>query len=248
MPKPKKEIRKRKKRKTKFPDKNKSPEISSISKMSYLRNLLTLFSKSYKIYIAITAIATGILLRDQIIDFFKSGKQLWTEKEFRHGVYLPFLVNDSQLVTINIGENRFFFSQASLKMGVDVPGGAGRLGIFAKLMDKRVYVSTYFREINSENIIGDMDFNEWKIKSDKIYDYDEDDKLEIMDENGYVMFSMNNIPQTNTIRIRGYFILNGCINVVDNGIIVFTSSSKKDAIGFIKQIRPLKSIIRATKF
>lgn len=148
-------------------------------------------------------------------------QQKFEEDHFIKGIYIPAELDDTKPITISVGGFNFNYSKKTLSDGIGVStpfskGGKGG-GLYAKLIDNRLYVSTYIRDIKNGELIGDMDLNKWKLKSDKIYEAPRNDSImEVIDANGFVVFGMFYTPKTNSVTIRGYSIVNNVISVVDN--------------------------------
>lgn len=79
--------------------------------------------------------------------------------------------------------------------------------IFLGVKDDRLYISTEFKDLQKEETIGVIEFNHWKLYKPNLFDYRNDDKrLEVVDKQNNIVFSINYISKFNGVLISGYFI------------------------------------------
>jgi hypothetical protein len=198
-------------------------------------------SKTYFIIGVIITLITGFLLKDQIEERFMSPQELWERKNFIKGIRVPFNVKDtSNYVNILIGTNTYSYSFKVLRSKdyINFSTVTPNVPILIKLVGNQIYVSAIFKDINTGDIIGDMDFNKWRLKNDALGDFKDTDALmEIIDRSGNVAFKMEYVSTINTIKIDGYFIAGERIWVLNKfGIIQTLLKHKTDALRYIQLI------------
>jgi hypothetical protein len=211
------------------------------------------------VVIALTAIP-GI--KKEVHDWFISDEQLWKEKTYLNGIKIPLNINDdTQLLTIIIGSRdkhhyglaQVFslstlsdtpsFSQQKVPY-IIMPGGGTPFNLRFLLKGNRLYIGTIFKDID-DKYVGKMNFTEWELKSSKISNYhDGDDNMEIIDENGYVLFNMR-YQTPNTIIIEGYYVSDGGVQIANDSTIIginkLAPDYKIEAIQYIKGLKPLNN-------
>ncbi len=117
--------------------------------------------------------------------------------------------------------------------------GQASIDLTFKLINDRLFISTTFIDIQNNQFVGRMEYNHWESKNSISHFHDEDDNMEIIDANGYVMFNMR-YEFPNTVIVQGYSIFKDHICVVSNsGITFFKLKSRQSAIDVIKKINPL---------
>jgi hypothetical protein len=132
------------------------------------------------------------------------------------GIRIPNLgdLTKVPLVTILFGKTGLMTDPSLLYRGIDLMKTAGdgcssySLGIIAK--DDRIYASANFIDFKTEEKIGEIYFNRWKLYDSKFLDYrEEEDKFEVIDRQGNIAFSISySHPNkwVNALAISGYFI------------------------------------------
>lgn len=74
-----------------------------------------------------------------------------------------------------------------------------------KINGHRFLLSILIKDFKTGEIIGELDDNKWSIKKSSIYDYNDNNLIEIIDKYGYVAFSMW-LDDNMVLQIRGYFV------------------------------------------
>lgn len=87
----------------------------------------------------------------------------------------------------------------------------------------RIYVSTEFKDLEKEQVIGNIEFNHWRLFNDNMLDFNNDDeKLEVKDRQGNIVFSIKYDmldDSTSLVNISGYFIDYTSVLVLPNVIL-----------------------------
>jgi hypothetical protein len=66
------------------------------------------------------------------------------------------------------------------------------IDLILQAKEDRLYVACKFVDIKSSHKIGEMEFNHWKIFNDEISEYYcNDESFEVIDKQGYVVFSIS---------------------------------------------------------
>lgn len=135
--------------------------------------------------------------------------------------------------------------------GVNPAGEIGYLGYdkspffpyILKVIGNRLYISTTFKDINKEEIIGIIHYNEWKLYRDNMLEFRNDDKrLEVMDKAGNIVFSVKFVAP-NRIIVLGYFIGNHSAMVFSDAIKIINFENDKNwKKNCLEEIRKIKSI------
>ena len=212
-------------------------------------------------FITILVVISGLLVfRDQVHDILTPREKLWKERTYLDGIKIPLNISDeNQLLTVIIGsrDHRNYglaqvFSLSALSDTpsfkpdkvpmIIMPGGDTPFNLKFLLKKDRLYIGTIFKDID-DKYVGKMNFTEWELKSSKISNYhDGDDNMEIIDENGYVLFNMR-YQSPNTIIIEGYYVGDGGVQIAnDTTMIGFNKllpDYKQEALQYIKGIKPL---------
>lgn len=86
--------------------------------------------------------------------------------------------------------------------------------------DGKMYFSTSFYDIFKNQLIGELEFNRWKVYKEH-YDYPQNTeyKLEIKDSKGYIAFSAEFLfgDKIDVIKLNGYFLRPSFISIIDAG-------------------------------
>lgn len=73
------------------------------------------------------------------------------------------------------------------------------------IKDERLYVSTEFKDLRNEEVLGIMEFNHWKLYKPNLFDfYNDDNSLEVRDKENQIAFSLQ--YRASGVWISGYFI------------------------------------------
>jgi hypothetical protein len=122
----------------------------------------------------------------------------------------------------------------SLRLGVTIPlpitnGSQLPISMYQDLnllvKKNRLYTSIEFRDLQTGHLAGKLEYNKWTLYTDEIRDYHPtDDKLEVIDKEGYIMFSLDYSPMFahttgqpwNVIQIAGYLVNESSVLVLAN--------------------------------
>lgn len=123
---------------------------------------------------------------------------------------LPTLDPKKGLVQFEFGTNILGCSPEQLYNGVDVFAGfsfCNGYPLIAIAKDDRVYVSSKFIDLRTPTEIGSMEFNYWKVYNGKGHLREDDDRLEVKDLEGNVVFSIAAKKNSSNpvIMISGYW-------------------------------------------
>lgn len=220
--------------------------------------------KGWQFIIFLTVISALFVLRDQIHDLITPREKLWKEKVYLNGIRIPNSVfEENQPIFLFFGQNATSnfglgtgrqYSIEQLEDTIDLsqektplvimPGGGGPFGLKLLLKGRRLYVGETFKDID-DKYVGRMNFTEWELKSSKISNYhDGDDNMEIIDDNGYVLFNMR-YQYPNIIIINGYFVGDNSVQVANDksfaGFNRALPDYKQQAIEQIRKITPLNN-------
>jgi hypothetical protein len=113
-----------------------------------------------------------------------------------------------------------------------------------KLIEDRLFIRAKFRDISNGTILGEIDFNKWKLYRNNILDFDNnDDFLEVIDKHGYITCSIKFKPPNNIV-IHGYFYEMPYVWVLKKNEQVFDSVSngiyQTHILKHIKEIESVK--------
>ncbi len=121
---------------------------------------------------------------------------------------------NKDVVEVIIGVNHSEIPVDSFYKGIDLQTLVRRvrfippiwkLSLTMGVINDRLYISTAFRDIQKEQIVGNIRYNHWILYKSNMFDYrDGNDFLEVQDLQGYVIFQI--IYKANTIYISGYII------------------------------------------
>lgn len=158
-------------------------------------------------------------------------------------------------VKLKIGTNIFSFDISQLYNGVTVSSLSysycPNINIFFGVKNDRLYVSVKFKDIYTDQPIGFIEFNKWKLFLPNLIDYDNDDqRLEVRDKNGFIVFSLqyqeNFNDKTPIVNVYGYFIIETSILVLNDDVVYPESCIDKKNANWkqaaIKKIEKTKSI------
>jgi len=148
---------------------------------------------------------------------------------FIKGIYVKNLEKklEGHDIYFNMGANVMGLSKTQLYEGANLMNYVRfcytePLLIFAK--GDRIYVSAKFIDLRTENEIGEMNFNHWKIYNGEFLDYHEaDNKFEVIDKQGNIVFSIANIGTSDTLQIA----ISGYFNAPDGVLILNTQRNRE---------------------
>jgi hypothetical protein len=132
---------------------------------------------------------------------------------------LSMMVGDYVFITpkINFSQGVEVFSQ-QIKDKHILDCGNSSLIIAEK--DGKLYVSTQFKDIKNEEIIGIIEYNHWKLyKSNLLEFYSDDNCLEVTDKQNNIVFSIRYTIYNGmeALTIKGYFISTTTILILNAG-------------------------------
>src|SRR5690606_9372080 len=85
-----------------------------------------------------------------------------------------------------------------------------------KLMDGKIYVSCSFIDYRTNEVIGEIHYNKWKLYNKNLLDFYNDDKrLEVRDNYGNIAFAIK-FTGANSFLIYGYFVTGDWVSVATN--------------------------------
>lgn len=173
-----------------------------------------------------------------------SPEDQFESKFFIKGVHIPYDVNDkSAYLGLLMGTNIIGYTIPFMKDReyIDLETLKPGFPLKLKLVDHQLFVSCILRDIKTGAIIGDMNFNKWRIRNSGIYHFhDGEDNMEVIDQYGFVVFSMQYLKERNLIKIQGYLLQDTKIHVLtDHGIIANNGVDAKFSINDIKTIKPI---------
>ena len=159
-------------------------------------------------------------------------------------------------LVISFGSSQRFFTAEACYNGIDVIAtsliGYGSIEtpkLFLGVKNERLYVSVKFNDIESEQNIGTIEFNYWRVFLPNLLSYNYDDqRLEVQDRKGNIVFSIRYQEATAnskpTVELNGYLISKESILVFANsGNYSFIPKSvkgwKKEALERIENIKSI---------
>lgn len=191
----------------------------------------------------------------QIRDEFKTQKQKWEEKKFLRGIFIPpdIIRNDAPIKLIFGGEGGMTYSWPASWFSPDTKYKGNIIGcndkpafdIKFKILNNRLFIETTLTDINKNEVIAIINYDEWLIPNDNLINYTETDKsLEIIDKSNNVALSIQYLD-SNTILISGYYVDRDSIFVAsESGFGCFTSNQKNEALKFISTIKRISGLNR----
>jgi len=207
------------------------------------------FKKLLFIAGALVTLSGLFVFYDQIANAFTPKEKKWDNANYEHGAHIPLHVtNDCQDLQITCGPITQLVPINWLRSGkpVTVKVIFKTFDLSLKLVGNDLYLSHTFREIKSGHVIGKLNFEKWELKNSGINHYhDQDDNMEIIDNNDYVVFRMR-YAKPNELKIEGYFIFEPDIYIVkDNIISTFIRTSPdfilNDCLNQINEIAPINT-------
>ena len=144
-------------------------------------------------------------------------------------------------ILVLIGHTAWSMSKDVLEKGVRVFSPktieeCGQADLNLVLKNNRIYVSTEFRDLQKSNIVGKIVYNHWEIQLNNKSKYNNtDEKLEVFDLQGYVIFSISfsDKGQSNNgaVVLSGYFMSPSSVLIVntDEKPKIYTSENIQEA-------------------
>ena len=128
--------------------------------------------------------------------------------------------DSSGFTVFGIGNTAIPLPNPDLERGIELsighPFGCQDHKISLFLKNMKLYVSTEFRDVENEEVIGVLEYNHWKLYKEKILDFNNDEfGLEIKDKRGNILFSLC-CGYGNVVYITGYFINQRSVMVLQN--------------------------------
>ncbi|HMG67952.1 MAG TPA: hypothetical protein VK588_09705 [Chitinophagaceae bacterium] len=189
-----------------------------------------------------------IFLPKQIKEqFLTTKKEKWERQKFTPGILLPpALTRLDSSIEIHSGGNVVSFKVSELQVGVpfrssDIEwGDIGTAFDLNFILDNgRLYISAIFTDIESKQIIGEIDYKNWKLVNQNTYDYnDSDTSIQVIDNEGNTVFYLSYVG-ANKIILKGYCIGDSTIVVISDAVRDFDIKHKDKAIKEIQRIPAL---------
>ncbi len=145
--------------------------------------------------------------------YFTTSHEKFIDENYIIGVMAPFYVG--QTLMVNAGGMRFnaeipasgVIDDIYPMVGCSTPSDKtmNEFNYGLKINGHRFLLSILIKDFKTGEIIGELDDNKWSIKKSSIYDYNDNNLIEIIDKYGYVAFSMW-LDDNMVLQIRGYFV------------------------------------------
>lgn len=197
--------------------------------------------------------------KDRVKELTQTPRDKFQSENYIRGLLIPYKTQkSSQFIDISFGSVAHRIPLIDFRNGISLQalpmlrcGDDGKIwerpiNLFLKLEGERVKISTTMRSFQSKEIIGEIKNNSWVLYKQAIIDFYENDQLlEVVDKQGYVVLGLS-LSNPNNINIRGYFVgdLCTCFSIPTAGL-KFVSNS--DPLYFqichstAKQINSLQS-------
>lgn len=188
------------------------------------------------------------------IDLLNTSDDVVNPKYPFKGLLIPKVSKDSGRLTVRFGSMLSAFSIEQLKKGVAISPlfltnceslrkGNDPTKFFIFLEDDRLFVSTGFSDLESEEILGNVNRHHLKLFSEEHASFHADNNfLEILDARDNVIFSMQ-ASNAGIITIQGYFISPQCVYIAAGNFLYAHPKSGtfhiQQALPEIKQIRKI---------
>lgn len=125
-------------------------------------------------------------------------------------------------VAVHLGGSLNLIPIAYFYHGIELPivskeDTCGKIAFGVK--DNRLYVSVGFKDLKNEETIGIIEYNHWKLYKSNMFDFHSDDnRLEVIDKQGNIVFSIEYNRETifDGVYIDGYLINPNSIAVLRN--------------------------------
>jgi hypothetical protein len=144
-------------------------------------------------------------------------------------------------VFIQVGSGMWVLYKSELQKGIRIfnpvtTDECSQTQLSIILYKDRIYASAEFRDLKTGQIVGIMDYNHWKVYLKNLLDYRySDDKLEVLDKQGYVIFSIlfsdKGQASNGGLSISGYFMNPNSVLIVNTDSIptIYTDATTKEA-------------------
>ena len=176
--------------------------------------------------------------------FFLTKQEKFEEDHYINGILVPDLVLDSGIIFKYGATNFLGYSSRELNEGKDINGEEFKMDsippfdLHILLIGDRFYASAVLRDIYTKEIIGIMNFNRWSLFESNLMDfYSDDNFLEVMDKNGFVVFQLS-FQKPNTINLKGYSFVSGKV-IVSLSEGYFRDTLSESLLDSIKGIKPI---------
>lgn len=217
-----------------------------------LKGTVSRFWQRYKwvwsIIGVLTTLLTIYLAKDPIKKILQSQYENYRDDNIISGILIPGNLPPNSVIYINFGKSQDNFRVSSLRDGVEFNSeliACGKRNAFRmkfKLENNRIYVSTSFIDVLHEELVGVIEYNQWKLYKGQFIDFYNDDKtLEVRDKQGLVMFSLQ-FKFPNTILLQGYFINETFTTVISDYVFpcIYRYEGWKSVV--IEEARKVKSL------
>lgn len=159
---------------------------------------------------------------NNIKDFGKSDNEIKIEGKFINGIVSPFNIYDTIRVYLSNGgggsiltrnsKNDLLFEDA-IMYGCRSKDGKYQdfpINFRLKIQHNLLFISSVFRDFKTNEVIGELLNNVWKVDHNKSLNYYSDEKsFEVIDNQGNAIFQMW-LNDEGRIHIRGYFVGKYC--------------------------------------
>lgn len=168
---------------------------------------------------------TGTLMPDAIVSSRKTSKDIFRvlprppifhpdkDNEGLQKIEGIILKSNDPIVTLMFGNSALMTDKGMLERGMEIfvplKPGASCYSILMGVKNNRLYTSVKFSDLDKLQQVGEINYNHWKIYTEKMLWYYSDSKtLEVQDKQGYVIFSLKYGEEfkANIVTISGYFI------------------------------------------
>ncbi len=129
------------------------------------------------------------------------------------GIHVPDFYKNHEII-FKLGTNEFGIPTSIFRQGIDIFNYYGitndkGIRLLAGVKDDRLYVSFEFKDLQKEEAIGYIEFNNWRLFKPNLFDFKNDDKrLEVKDRQNNIVISIKYYPKDSNpvVEINGYFI------------------------------------------
>ncbi len=188
------------------------------------------------------------------VNILKKSKSILTSKNLVKGLLLPKkFLNKNKPILLQFGNSEVSLSLENLRRGIAVSplrltncekikNHNDPTNFFIFLEMDRLYVSTSFKELVSDESIASVNKRHLKILSGDLFAFSsEDNFFEVQDGQENVVFNMQ-FTNPGLLLIQGYFVSSNCVYVaVDNKIYSFNKSENYIEIA-LSEIRHIKKL------
>lgn len=171
---------------------------------------------SKQLYTILVVIGTFIgwyFLKDSFHKDFASEHTKFQEEKFIKGILIPDkIIYADKSIDIAFGSVTFTQDIEELSKGFELYDKLKCLWehkpvkFWLSLVNNRISVTATFKDIQKGEIVGILENNHWSLVKANLFNYwDTDTFLEVLDNAGNVIFSLQFI-EPRTIKVRGYFM------------------------------------------